>query len=299
MDTQLYNHLSEQIRLNKFSHATLLTSSDEVSLKIFSKLVAMTLCCENVCFNCENCVKILSNTHPDVLFYPTGKTFMVQDALDIIENAYKKPTISEKKIFVISNLDSSIISQNKLLKILEEPPKNVYFILCANNSKSILETILSRTQSFMLPPFQTEKLKQIISSHNLSIDERIIFYAEGELGKALSSNKKFLENYESIENMLRNLNSSKDISKYVHIFSSKDDFAEKLELLSYFFRQMLYKKTNQPYYVDFDQDFSLTAIQKIQSRIISAQKKLKSNVNINLICDNLLIGILEEKYLWK
>ena len=99
--------------------------------------------------------------------------------------------------------------------------------------------------------------------------------------------------------MLRNLNSSKDISKYVHIFSSKDDFAEKLELLSYFFRQMLYKKTNQPYYVDFDQDFSLTAIQKIQSRIISAQKKLKSNVNINLICDNLLIGILEEKYLWK
>ncbi|MWV62027.1 DNA polymerase III subunit delta [Helicobacter saguini] len=70
----------------------------------------------------------------------------INDAHDIINEAYI--TTSTKKIIAIFAYSYNIISQNALLKVLEEPPKNVSFILYINGRNKLIPTIFSRLAHF-------------------------------------------------------------------------------------------------------------------------------------------------------
>lgn len=302
--TKLFIELQRQISLNNFSHATLISSNDKMSLSNFSRLLALTLCCNKACLNCESCIKAISGTHPDILIYPKGKQFLVSDALDIVDNAYKKPIFSNLKVFVINNVDESIAGQNKILKILEEPPANVFFILTTTNTKMVLETILSRVQVHSLAPFTNEELIKILNEHNLAFSENLINFSEGHLGKAIEliNKKDFEKIYNFAFEIFTKLKSSKDIINYSKQLADKENFTLILELLIYFYRQALYFYNNQKTYLKIDYDslgLNSKSITEIVKQICEAEKAFNANVNINLICDNLLLHILEEKYLWK
>lgn len=181
--TGLFNELQTQIINGNLSHATLISSPDEMSLTCFTILLANTLVCNQVCGNCEHCIKVKSNTHPDILVYPKGKSFLVSDALDIVDNAYKKPILSNIKVIIINGVDQSIAGQNKILKILEEPPKNVFFILNTTNTKTVLDTIMSRVQSYSLAPFSQNELSEILTLHKIEASKKVIAFSEGFLGR--------------------------------------------------------------------------------------------------------------------
>ena len=304
-NTKLFKNLQNQILNGNLSHATLISSPDEMSLSCFTNLLANMLMCNKVCGECENCIKIKSNTHPDVLRYPKGKTFLVSDALDIVENAFKKPILSDIKVFIINGVDQSVAGQNKILKILEEPPKNVFFILSTTNTKTVLDTIMSRVQSYSLAPFNQEELSQILSFHNIEASKNVIAFSEGYLGKAvlLSQNLKFDEIFDFVKNIFTQLKSSKDIVNYSKQLADKENFQLELELLFFLYRQALYFINNQKTtYIDIDfasLNLNNNMISQILKRLCEAEKALYANVNLNLICDNLLLHILEEKYLWK
>src|SRR5690606_16587008 len=105
---------------------------DDFSAKVFSLLLSQTLLCENknACGDCGSCRKVLADTHPDLIVLPKEKNFVVADAASVIENAYSKPINSENKVFLLNDFhNANTASQNKILKILEEPNKNVYFVV--------------------------------------------------------------------------------------------------------------------------------------------------------------------------
>lgn len=302
--TKLFNELQTQIINGNLSHATLISSPDEMSLECFTNLLANTLVCNQVCENCEHCIKVKSRTHPDILTYPKGKNFLVSDALDIVENAYKKPILSDFKVIIINGVDQSVAGQNKILKILEEPPKNVFFILSTTNTKTVLDTIMSRVQAYSLAPFKQNELVEILALHNIEANNKIISFSEGFLGKAISlkQNPKFDEIFDFVYSIFTQLKSSKDIVNYSKQLADKENFALELELLFFFYRQALYFLNHQKTSLDID-FASLNLNNKMISQILKclceAEKALYANVNLNLICDNLLLHILEEKYLWK
>ena len=68
--------------------------------------------------------------------------FKVEDAKEVIKEAYI--STKEPKILLLVANRYNIYAQNALLKILEEPPKNVVFILCARSKSTFLPTVLSR-----------------------------------------------------------------------------------------------------------------------------------------------------------
>ena len=102
------------------------------------------------CGTCNQCVKIKAGSHPD-FFYIDEDSLKVDQARNIIKNAYTKPSEAEFKFFIIDNAENMRVeAQNALLKAIEEP-QNAYFVFLCHNHRALLQTINSRCQVFALP----------------------------------------------------------------------------------------------------------------------------------------------------
>lgn len=98
------------------------------------------------CGQCSPCFRIQSGSHPDILRISTGrKTIQVEDVDSLPAWAALKPFEGAWKAVVIARADTMTeTAQNKLLKVIEEPPANTVFLLGAVNGKNLLPTVLSR-----------------------------------------------------------------------------------------------------------------------------------------------------------
>lgn len=151
-------------------HAYLAVSPGLVAAKDCAKDIAAALMCKNAaekgeaCRNCKDCIKSFAGTHPDI-FMLRKKSVSVNDIRDLRSNAYLSPHESDRKVFILDNIgEYNIQSQNALLKVLEEPPKNVFFILTATSKNSVLPTVLSRVCTLTPDSHDKSYYKQIVTS---------------------------------------------------------------------------------------------------------------------------------------
>ena len=162
-NSRAYRLLQTETLNNRFSHAYLLQMNDARNLRSALKLFAKLF------FHCENerdereqniSRRIDNENFSDCLFYPdAGKKFMVEDAERLTEEATLKPVESDKKVFIITDFaEANTSSQNKLLKLLEEPPENVVFLLGATTVYPVLATVLSRVAKLEIPPFSEKEI---------------------------------------------------------------------------------------------------------------------------------------------
>ena len=149
--TQAYTLLKAEAEENRFGHAYLLIFSDgrnlRLALKEFAKLFFYG--------DERTSNRIDSENFSDCLFFPeTEKKLSVDDAEKIREESLLAPVEGGKKVFVIGDFaEANIQTQNKLLKLLEEPPRGVIFLLGATSVFPVLTTVLSRTKRLEIPPF--------------------------------------------------------------------------------------------------------------------------------------------------
>lgn len=119
----------------------------------FAKGFAKLLNCETVCGQCLNCRKIESGVHPDfVTVLPEGKKQIIKiDSIrDLKQRVRLGPT--EAKYLVVRVINADCIESaaaNSLLKVLEEPPQGVVFILITSASDNLPQTVLSRCQKII------------------------------------------------------------------------------------------------------------------------------------------------------
>lgn len=124
-------------------------------------IAKQALCQENItfCNQCSHCVKVEKGIHPDFTTHvnPDGKPLDIEQVRAIRSDAFIRPNEGERKVYFIKNADNlSEKVQNTLLKILEEPPKFVVFILSTGESVGVIPTVRSRCQVVHLaPPTQT------------------------------------------------------------------------------------------------------------------------------------------------
>ena len=304
--TSNFEKLKNYVKNGKNFHAIIINSEDEFTNFAMSKLLSMLLLCDNVCFSCENCKKIINDSHPDLKIFPENDSFLVADANKIVEEASIKPIFSDKKIFILHNFDNATVqAQNKLLKTIEEPYDNVIFIFTAVNCEKILQTILSRTQQFKLSKFSKEELKMFTEK---SLTDEIYALSAGWPGKLNNIEDCLIANFDFIKNLIKNLKSSKDVINFSQDFAEdKNSFSQKLNILLNIFRDALMQKLNKHNLINYKtevvsliaNEYSQKAIIKCIQLIDNAQKQFLSKANLNLIADNLLISILEVKHLCK
>lgn len=220
--TNAYKTIVCDKKNNKFSHAYLVLSADSEYLGEYLKIFAKVIACKSdpFCDNCRTCKLIDQKSSYDIIWYPKiGETVTVDDIEDLIEKSFLKPVESNIKIFIIEKGDSMTPqAQNKLLKTLEEPPKNTYFLVGAKNEFSLLPTVKSRIKRLEIPTFSGEKLYNAFYSE-LQDEQRLkraISCGDGTAGAV----KRFYldENLENIENfcidLINNMQSSVQVLDY-------------------------------------------------------------------------------------
>ena len=161
--TRAYKLMKAEVEKNRFSHAYLVLLDDGRNLRSVMKTFAkLFFACDEPT---EERTQILSDridaeTLTDCLCFPEkDKKFMVEDAERVAEESVLKPVEGARKVFIVADFaEANPTAQNKLLKILEEPPENVVFLLGATTAFPILSTVLSRVAKLEIPPFEPSEV---------------------------------------------------------------------------------------------------------------------------------------------
>lgn len=137
-------------------HAYLILSPAILSSREQATKVAKAIMCTSPlpsgepCGACSACRKTDAGTHPDVIIIGR-ENVKIKDLRETLMQAYLAPNESDSKVFILENIDSfsaqqhtNVLMQNVLLKILEEPPSGVYFVLTASSKNGVIPTVLSR-----------------------------------------------------------------------------------------------------------------------------------------------------------
>ena len=193
-NTQAYRLLKRESEEGKLGHAYLLLLSDtrnlRAALKTFVKLFFEPDCQDNAAFT-RVCSLIDEENFSDCLFFPSeDKKLTVEEAVKIQEESTLNPVESQKKVFVLGDFaDANVQTQNKLLKLLEEPPENVVFLLGATTVFPLLPTVLSRVKKLEIQPFSMEEVAAVLRrTYNDRFDENTISLcaaaSSGSVGEA-------------------------------------------------------------------------------------------------------------------
>ncbi len=142
----------------RLPHAIILEgSSAEERMKLAKKIAAALVCGEKQdapCGTCPHCIKSAADSHADVLIYSVEdkpKAFKVDIVREIRSKAYIIPNEADRKVFILENAHTmGVEGQNAILKILEEPPSFVNFIMLCSSKSGFLPTVLSRATVYSL-----------------------------------------------------------------------------------------------------------------------------------------------------
>ena len=140
------------------SHAYLLIAEPVAGYAAACALARAMVCsapegAERPCGRCRDCLKSEKGIHPDIITVDRltddkGKPrreIYIDQIRDIVADAVVLPNEAERKVYIIRSADSmNAAAQNALLKVLEEPPRFVSFILVAESAVPLLETVRSR-----------------------------------------------------------------------------------------------------------------------------------------------------------
>ncbi|MBV6478356.1 MAG: Holliday junction ATP-dependent DNA helicase RuvB [Ignavibacteria bacterium] len=177
--------LKNAILSGKIAHSYLLSGPRGVGKTTIARILAKALNCEKPdkgepCNKCNSCVEITNGIHPDIFELDAASNRGIDDVRAIQDAAKFFPIKSRYKFFIVDEVH--MLTQhafNALLKILEEPPGYLIFILATTNPEKIPATIVSRCQRFPLQRIKiseiTENLKYIAKEEKIKIDKDSLF----------------------------------------------------------------------------------------------------------------------------
>ena len=152
------------ISTNRIPHAILIEGDNIDDARTLADYIAKSAVCRadnKPCGICSDCHLAEVGTHPDisVIGLEDGKkNVSVSQIRQLRSNAFVKAHSAEHRVFIIENADKmNEQAQNALLKVLEEPPKGVIFILIAVSRTLLLKTVISRCSVFSLSSAETSQ----------------------------------------------------------------------------------------------------------------------------------------------
>lgn len=169
---------------NDFAHAYILTGNHGCGKTSSARILASLMQCENVvsgrvCGTCKACRSIHAGVCLDVKEMDGAANRGIDNAKALIEAAQWSPQEFKKKIYILDEVHQlSKEAISALLKIMEEPPSYLVFILCTTEANKILPTILSRCQRFNFTKISSKEISQrlmlIAKNENINIEESAV-----------------------------------------------------------------------------------------------------------------------------
>ena len=192
--------LQRQVAEGRLSHAYLFTGTRGTGKTTCAKILAKAVNCEhpengNPCNKCSSCLGIESGGFLDVMELDAASNNGVDHVRALRDEAIYSPAQVKKRVYIIDKVHMlSIAAFNALLKILEEPPEHLMFILATTELHKVPATILSRCQRFafrrILPREIVGRLNYIAEQEGIDLRpdgaELLAHIADGALRDALS-----------------------------------------------------------------------------------------------------------------
>ena len=148
----------------RIPHAILLEGDKGTGRHTLMRFLSRAAVCDgenSPCGECRGCHLAEIGTHPDItVIAPEDgkKNITVAQIRALRTEAYVKPHMAVRRVFVIDKADTmNEQAQNALLKVLEEPPADIIFILIAESAAALLDTIISRCTVLSLVPPETDE----------------------------------------------------------------------------------------------------------------------------------------------
>lgn len=274
--------LKNQVLNNRIAHAYLFCGTRGTGKTSTAKVFAKALNCLNLidgepCNQCEMCRKINEGLAIDVTELDAASNNGVDKIRDIIDDVKYPPQEAKYKVYIMDEVHMlSTGAVNAFLKTLEEPPRNVIFILATTDPQKLPITILSRCQRFDFKRINnaeiTARLRKIVNDQNVLADERslnlIARVSDGAMRDSLSILDQAISmgngnvDYNTVVSMLglvtnehlfnltnaviqRSVEKSIEIIEDV-IYSGKDIYLFIKDLLAHYRNLLMVKVTNNP-----------------------------------------------------
>lgn len=163
----------------RIPHAILLEGDKGTGRHTLMRFLSRAAVCDgenSPCGECRGCHLAEIGTHPDItVIAPEDgkKNITVAQIRAVRTEAYVKPHMAVRRVFVIDKADTmNEQAQNALLKVLEEPPADIIFILIAESAAALLDTIISRcTVLSLVPPETDEAVGYLINNTDYSEEQ--------------------------------------------------------------------------------------------------------------------------------
>ncbi len=156
--------LKNQLRTNRMSHAYLFTGTRGTGKTSCAKILAKAVNCTdlqngNPCNTCPSCLSIDGGGCMDVLEIDAASNNGVDNVRGLRDDAIYTPSQVKKRVYIIDEVHMlSLSAFNALLKIIEEPPEHLLFILATTELHKVPATILSRCQRFSFRRLSNEDI---------------------------------------------------------------------------------------------------------------------------------------------
>ena len=173
--------LKNQIKTGNLGHAYLFSGIRGTGKTSCAKIFARAVNClnpkdGNPCNECENCKMILNDKALEVVEMDAASNRRIDDIRELKEKVIYPPQIVKYKVYIID--EAHMITNegfNALLKILEEPPKHLIFILATTEIDKLPDTIISRCQRFEFKRIHNldivKNINYILNNLNVEVEE--------------------------------------------------------------------------------------------------------------------------------
>ncbi len=192
--------IKNEVRNNSVGHAFLFCGSRGTGKTSTARIFSRAINCENPkdgnpCNKCPTCRGILNGSIMDITEIDAASNSGVDNIRSLREEAGYTAAVTKYKVYIIDEVHAlSAGAFNALLKLLEEPPEHVKFVLATTEAHKVMDTISSRCQRFDFKRITAEdiyqRLEYICSAEGINAEERalrmIASSADGSLRDALS-----------------------------------------------------------------------------------------------------------------
>lgn len=309
---------SKSVRENRLSHGYLFEGTRGTGKKRTALWLAQSLFClestetELACGKCTNCTRIASHNHPDVhLLEPDGASIKIDQVRALKQELSKRGMESDQKVVIIYDAEKMTVqSANSLLKFIEEPEGGLLLLFLTTNPGQILPTIQSRLQPVTFKSLTFDSLLASLTAAGIS-EQKARIYASitgsVEEAKAFEESEWFSEARNVVIKLYEGIHHQGTSpliiiqESWMPLFKEKDKMALGLELLLLLYRDRLHlilDENYEPICTAQKEMLGQDALRKSLSettgeieKILAAKSKLDSNMNTQLLMEQLVLEI--------